>query len=60
MGIVIVYRQPNRMIGEREREERARLAAEEQGLPRPISTIGGGRGGSLMAFTTATGTANGR
>jgi hypothetical protein len=57
---MLIYRQPNRMIGEREREERARLAAEEQGLPRPISNIGGGRAGALMAFTTATGTANGR
>jgi hypothetical protein len=57
---MLVYRQPNRMIGEKEREERSRLAAEQQGLPRPISQVGGGRGGSLMAFTTATGTANGR
>jgi hypothetical protein len=57
---MLIQRPPNRMIGEKEREERARLAADEAGLPRPISQIGGGRGGSLMAFTTATGTANGR
>jgi hypothetical protein len=57
---MIIQRPPNRMIGEREREERTRLAAEEQGLPRPISQIGGGRGGSLMAFTQATSVNNGR
>lgn len=57
---MIIQRPPNRMIGEKEREERTRLAAEEQGLPRPISQIGGGRGGSLMAFTQATSVNNGR
>ena len=57
---MLIYRPPNRMIGEKAREERTRLAAEEQGLPRPISTIGGGRGGSLMAFTQATSVNNGR
>jgi hypothetical protein len=57
---MLIHRPPNRMIGEKEREERSRLAAEEQGLPRPISTIGGGRGGSLMAFTQATSVNNGR
>ena len=54
---MLIFRPPNRMIAERERQERAAQAAEG---PRPISTIGGGRGGSLMAFTQATGTANGR
>jgi hypothetical protein len=57
---MIVIRQPNRMIGERNREEKARLDAEAAGKPRPISNIGGGRGGSLMAFTQATATAGGR
>lgn len=57
---MIIQRPPNRMIGEKEREERSRLAAEEKGLPRPISNIGGGRGGSLMAFTQATSVNNGR
>jgi len=57
LGLVIIQRPPNRYIAERERQERAAQAAEG---PRPISTIGGGRGGSLMAFTQATSTANGR
>lgn len=57
---MLVYRQPNRMIGEQQREERARLAAEAANKPRPISNIGGGRGGSLMAFTSATSVNNGR
>lgn len=57
---MIIQRPPNRMIGEKEREERARLAAEQQGLPRPISSVGGGRGGSLMAFTAGTSMANGK
>ena len=57
---MIVIRQPNRMIGERNREEKARLDAKAAGKPRPISNIGGGRGGSLMAFTQATATAGGR
>jgi len=54
---MIVTRPPNRMIAEQKRQERAAQDAEG---PRPISTVGGGRGGSLMAFTQATGTANGR
>ena len=53
-----MHRQPNRLVGERERE--ARKAAEARGEPRPISTVGNGRGGALMAFTTATSTASGR
>jgi L-aminopeptidase/D-esterase-like protein len=57
---MLIQRPPNRMIGEQNREERARLTAEAAGKPRPISNIGGGRGGSLMAFTAGTGTANGR
>ena len=57
---MMVIRQPNRMIGEQNRQEKARLDAEAAGKPRPISNIGGGRGGSLMAFTQATGTAGGR
>ena len=56
----MIIRQPNRMIGEQNRQEKARLDAEAAGKPRPISNIGGGRGGSLMAFTQATGTAGGR
>jgi hypothetical protein len=54
---MIIQRPPNRMIAEQERQERA---AHNDTGPRPISTVGGGRGGSLMAFTQATGTANGR
>ena len=54
---MIIFRPPNRMIAERDRQERA---AQDAKGPRPISTVGGGRGGSLMAFTQATGTANGR
>jgi len=54
---MIIQRPPNRMIAEQERLERAAKDAEG---PRPISQVGGGRGGSLMAFTQATGTANGR
>lgn len=57
---MIIQRPPNRMIGEKNREERARLAAEAANKPRPISNIGGGRGGSLMAFTAATSVNNGR
>ena len=57
---MLVNRPPNRMIGEKNREERARLTAEAAGKPRPISNIGGGRGGSLMAFTQATSVNNGR
>lgn len=34
----------------------ARLAA---GKPKPVSNLGGGRGGSLIAFVEATGVANG-
>lgn len=45
---MLINRPPNRMIGEKEREEKAR--AESDG-PRPVSLIGAGRGGSLMAFT---------
>ena len=54
---MIIQRPPNRMIAEQERQERA---AQDAKGPRPISTVGGGRGGSRMAFTQATGTANGR
>lgn len=54
---MIIQRPPNRMIAEKERQERAEQTAKG---PRPISTVGGGRGGSLMAFTQATGTASGR
>ena len=54
---MIIQRPPNRYIADRDRQERAAKDAED---PRPISTIGGGRGGSLMAFTQATSTANGR
>jgi hypothetical protein len=54
---MIIQRPPNRMVAEQERQARAAQDAEG---PRPISTVGGGRGGSLMAFTQATGTANGR
>lgn len=57
---MIIQRPPNRMIGEKNREERARLTAEAAGKPRPISNIGGGRGGNLMAFTQATSVNNGR
>ena len=56
---MIIQRPPNRMIGEKERQERARMQADEDGKPRPISNIGGGRGGSLMAFTQATSVNNG-
>lgn len=35
------YRSPNRMIEEKKRKK---------GEPRPVSTVGGGRGGSLLAF----------
>lgn len=51
---MLIERPPNRMIGEKQREERARLAAEQEGSPRPVSTVGGGRGGSLMSFTLGT------
>jgi len=51
---MLIERPPNRMIGERERQERARLEAEQQGNPRPVSTVGGGRGGALMAFSMGT------
>ena len=54
---MIIQRPPNRMIGEKQRQERA--LAQANG-PRPISQIGGGRGGSLMAFTQATSVNNGR
>lgn len=57
---MLIYRAPNRMIGEQQKEERARMQAEAAGMPRPISNIGGGRGGSLMAFTAGTSMANGR
>lgn len=40
----------------REEEEAQRTSSS----PRPISTVGGGRGGSLIAFTEVTRTANGR
>lgn len=49
---MIIFRPPNRMMAERERQERAEKDAKG---PRPISTIGGGRGGSLISFTQGTG-----
>jgi len=54
---MIIQRPPNRMVAEKERQERAEQA--DKG-PRPISTIGGGRGGSLIAFSQGTGTATGK
>ena len=54
---MIINRPPNRMVAEKERQERAEQNAEG---PRPISTVGGGRGGSLMAFSQGTGTATGK
>ena len=40
---MMIIRQPNRMIGEQQRQEKARLDAEFAGKPRPISNIGGGQ-----------------
>jgi hypothetical protein len=51
---MLIERPPNRMIAEKEREERARLQAEQDGSPRPVSTVGGGRAGALMSFTLGT------
>jgi hypothetical protein len=50
----MVYRTPE---WKKMREEEARRASSS---PRPISTVGGGRGGSLIAFTEVTRTADGR
>jgi hypothetical protein len=41
-------------------EERQENAVKNRKGPQPISTLGAGRSGALMAFTTATGVANGR
>jgi len=49
---MLVNRPPNRMMAEQERQERAEKDAKG---PRPISTIGGGRGGSLISFTQGAG-----
>lgn len=57
---MIVNRPPNRMIAERQRQEQARLDAEENGTPRPIPLVGGGHGGSLISFTAGLQAATGR
>lgn len=55
--MVTVYRPPNRLFEERKIQEQKRAEAEKNGDPIPISTIGGGRGGSLISFTEGTGKA---
>lgn len=42
------------------RKPRMAKEADEQKNPRPVSNIGGGRGGSLIAFSQGIGVANGR
>lgn len=56
---MLIERPPNRMIGEKEREEKANLQYREEGGPRPVSVIGGGRGGCLMSFSQGTSYASG-
>jgi hypothetical protein len=51
--MLVTKRPPNRIIGER-------AIAEKNAEPRPISQVGNGRGGALIAFSQATGMANGR
>lgn len=46
---MLITRPPNRMVGEKEREEKA---IADSGGPRPVSMVGAGRGGSLMAFNS--------
>jgi hypothetical protein len=53
---MLVERPQNHMKTEKEREEQARANSDG---PRPISAIGGGRGGSLMAFSQGTSYASG-
>lgn len=43
--MAIIIRPPNRLIADKKRDTKG---------PRPISTVGGGRGGSLIAFTEGT------
>lgn len=52
---MIVNRPPNRLFEERKLQEKKRIQAEQDGSPIPISMVGGGRGGSLIAFTEGTG-----
>lgn len=54
---MIVTRPPNRMVAEKERQDRLRQEAEQNGGPIPISMVGGGRGGALIAFTEGYGKA---
>lgn len=49
----IVYR-TSPWMAERKRLEQQNKASADSGV-RPISSVGGGRGGSLIAFTEATG-----
>ena len=42
------------------RKPRVAKEADDKKRPRPISNIGGGRGGCLQAFSQAIGTATGR
>lgn len=53
--MVTVYRPPNRLRAQQEAEAQKRLQHEKEGTPIPISNVGGGRGGALMAFTEGVG-----
>jgi len=53
--MVVVYRPPNRLRAQQEADAKRRLQQEQDGSPIPISNVGGGRGGALIAFTEGTG-----
>lgn len=49
----MVYRTPA-WVAERKRSEQQAQTSFDRGI-RPVSNLGGGRGGALVAFTEATG-----